>query len=128
MPAFGPRIGIQNERMPDAGVRQPAKNRNSIGIVQTHITDAGLIDMRQQFGHAVDEWLAADDAHVAICLRLRDQVLTAAEADFQPYVINRRVEQGRGSSGPLSGSRNRGSRSAISSACLSRRRLPLRLP
>ena len=43
----------------------------------------------QRFGHAVDEGVAADEADGRMRLRLRDQMLAAAEADFQPDVVER---------------------------------------
>ena len=51
--------------------------------MQPDIADLTRVDRRQRLGHAVDERLAADEADARIAKRLRDQVLTAAEADLE---------------------------------------------
>ena len=54
-----------------------------------------LVDRGERLRHAVDERLDADEADARIGLRLRDQMLGAAEADFEPNVVDRRRETAR---------------------------------
>jgi hypothetical protein len=51
------------------------------------------LDLRQDFRHAVDIGLAADEPGVGKGLRLRDQVLAAAEADFEPDILDVAIKQ-----------------------------------
>jgi hypothetical protein len=46
------------------------------------------VDRRQRLGHAVEEGIRADEADVRMRLRLRNQVLCAAETDLQPHLID----------------------------------------
>jgi hypothetical protein len=55
---------------------------------------ASCIDRRQRLGDAVDEPSAADEAGARMRLRLRDQVLGAAEADLEADVIDRSGNSG----------------------------------
>ena len=50
-------------------------------------------DLRQDLGHAVDIGLAADEAGIGKGARFRDQMLAAAESDFEPDFVGRRIEQ-----------------------------------
>ena len=50
-------------------------------------------DLRQDLRHAVDIGLAADEAGIGKGARFRDQMLAAAESDFEPDVVDRAVEQ-----------------------------------
>ena len=86
-----------------------------------------LVDRRQRLGHAVDERLGADEAGARIGLRLPDQMLGAAEADFEPNVVDRRWKQ-RGEisgAGDVRSSARRGSSVSNSSAWRARKRMPL---
>ena len=51
------------------------------------------LDLRQDFRHAVDIGLAADEPDVRKGLRLRDQMLAAAESDFEPDIGDVAIEQ-----------------------------------
>ena len=51
------------------------------------------LDLRQDFRHAVDIGLAADEAGLRKGARFGDQMLAAAESDFEPDAFDRRVEQ-----------------------------------
>jgi hypothetical protein len=42
------------------------------------------LDLADQLGLAVDEWLGAEDQHVGMGRRLAGEVLAAAEADLDP--------------------------------------------
>jgi hypothetical protein len=50
-------------------------------------------DLRQDLRHAVDVGLAADEAGMGKGARFRDQMLAAAEADFEPDFVGTRIEQ-----------------------------------
>ena len=50
------------------------------------------LDLRQDLCHAVDVGLAADEAGVRKGQRLGDQMLAAAEADFEPNILERRFK------------------------------------
>ena len=60
--------------------------------MQPDVGELALVDRGQRLGHAVDERLDADEAGARIALGFRDQVLAAAEAAFQPHVVDA-VEQ-----------------------------------
>src|SRR5262245_47304998 len=57
--------------------------------MQPDVFDLLRVDRRQRLGHAVDERLAADEPGARMVERLRDQVLTAAEADLEADVVDR---------------------------------------
>ncbi len=59
---------------------------------QTDVLEPVLLDRGKRLGHAIDERLAADEAGARICQCLRDQMLAAAKADFQPHVIDRHAK------------------------------------
>ena len=67
---------------------------------QPHVADAAALDRRQRLGDAVDERLAADEADVGMGERLGDEMLAAAEADFEPQLARREVEQRRAGGEP----------------------------
>ena len=50
------------------------------------------LDLRQDFCHAVDIGLAADEAGIGKGQRFRDQMFAAAKTDFEPDVFKRRFE------------------------------------
>ena len=51
------------------------------------------VDGGQRFGDGIDEGVRADEAGARIGLRLRDQMLGAAEADFQAHLVERLTKQ-----------------------------------
>ena len=63
--------------------------------MQADIGEPCALDRGERLGHAVDERLDADEAGARIALGLRDQMLAAAEADFEADVIDRRRKQRR---------------------------------
>src|SRR3954453_9400646 len=66
--------------------------------MQPNVVERVRVDRRQGLGHAVDERLASDEADLRMTLRLRDQMLGAAEShfetDFRP-MWKQRCEIGR---------------------------------
>ena len=52
-------------------------------MVSPDIRDAFLVDLHEQFRHAVHEWLTTDVADLWMAAGLMDEMLGAAEADFE---------------------------------------------
>ena len=71
----------------------PTISLGGIAGKQPDVADVMGFDLRQDLGHAVDIGLAADEARIWKGAALRDQMFAAAEADFEPDLIGRRVEQ-----------------------------------
>ena len=57
--------------------------------MQTQVAQAVGLDRSQRLGHAVEERLAAEKAGAGVAQRLGDQMLAAAEADFESDLRNR---------------------------------------
>ena len=66
--------------------RQPVQQLGRITGEQADIADAIRFDLRKDLCHAVDIWLAADEACIRRIAGLRHQMLATAEADFEPGV------------------------------------------
>src|SRR4029077_5330496 len=88
-----PGIGIKQIDPADRVLRQPVERVDRVGGMEPDIADLPRVDRRQRLGHAVDERLAADEADARIAKRLRDQGLTAAEADLEAGGIDRAWKQ-----------------------------------
>ena len=73
---------------------QPVEQVDGVPVMQPDVCEAELVDRDQRLRHAVDERLASDEAGARVSLRLRDQMLRAAEADFEPHVVDRLRKQG----------------------------------
>ncbi len=63
--------------------------------MQADVGQLRIVDRHERLGHAVDERLGADEADAGTGLGPPDQMLGAAEADFELNVIDR-VEEQRG--------------------------------
>ena len=61
--------------------------------MQPDIVQAALFDAGEEFGHAVDERFAADEAHVGLARRRLDEMLAAAKADLEPRLAHGRGKQ-----------------------------------
>ena len=99
--------------------RRPGHQFGGVAREQPDVADIVRLDLRQDFRHAVDVGLAADEAGIGKGERFGDQMLAAAEPDFEPDIVDRRVEQlarGRPGSGPVISSASRGSSCSIRSA------------
>ena len=56
--------------------------------MQADVFELALVDRGQRLGHAVDERLDADEAGTRMPLRFGDQVFAAAEAAFEPDLVD----------------------------------------
>jgi hypothetical protein len=56
--------------------------------MQADIGETTRIDRGKCLGHAVDERLDTDEADLRVALRLRHQMLAAAEPTFQAHIID----------------------------------------
>ncbi len=72
---------------------QPCQQLSGIAGEQPDVADAMGFDLGQNFCHAVDVGLAADESDICKGARFRNQMLAAAKSDFEPDVANRRLEQ-----------------------------------
>ena len=119
VPPLRPRIGMDQVDPRQRMRRRPCQQFGGIAREQPDVADAVGFDLRQDLGHAVDIGLAADEAGARKGARFRDQMLAAAESDFEPDVVDRRRRTGRrdraGAGSPMS-SASRGSRCSIRSA------------
>jgi uncharacterized protein (DUF2336 family) len=88
MSAFRPGIGVDQVEAGEARARQPGDQFARVAVMQPDIADLVVLNQRQDLGHAVDERLAADESHARVAQSFGDQVLAAAEADLQPYLID----------------------------------------
>ena len=61
--------------------------------MQPDVVELALVDRDQRLGHAVDEGSMPMKPVRGCALRLRDQMLAAAEADFQPHLVDGMSEQ-----------------------------------
>src|SRR5690606_15312647 len=73
-------------------IRQPRDDIARIAIVQPDILRVGLFDMAQARSDAIEKRLDTDVSHVWMRGCLSDQMLAAAEADFQRYSPSSRGE------------------------------------
>jgi peptidoglycan/LPS O-acetylase OafA/YrhL len=88
---LGPRVGEQQEQPVQRLVGEGAQQNTGVVGPEAEVLrerGCGLAALRHQTGEqgtdAVDEHLAGDQPNVGICSNLRQRVLAAAEADFQP--------------------------------------------
>src|SRR5262249_40310296 len=82
-------------------VRQARNDLARIAGMQPDVLDLLLDDLADELCRAVDERLAADEAPIGMCPRLRRKMLAAAEADLEGELLrlrkNRReIERARG--------------------------------
>ncbi len=82
-------------------VRQPGQQLGGIAGEQADVADVGGLDLREDLCHAVDIGFAADEAGRGEVLRFRRQMLAAAEADLEPYILRCRIEDLAGLRRPL---------------------------
>ena len=72
--------------------------------MQPDVFELAFVDRRQRLGHAVDERLDADEARARMPRGFGDQMLAAAEAAFQPDVVDvveQRAQIGRSRRGEI---------------------------
>ena len=73
-------------------LRQPGQELGGIACEQADVADVGGLDLREDLRHAVDVRLAADEAGRGEVLRFRRKMLAAAEADLEPQIVGRGIE------------------------------------
>src|SRR5437588_12952701 len=86
LPAFGPRIGKEQEDAAERSLGQPGEDICRVARVKPDICEALRLDRGERLGDAVDEWFAADKADIGPFGREPHQVFAAAEADLQPHL------------------------------------------
>ena len=95
VPPLRPRIGIEQVDARERARRQPVDECAGVAEMQADIAEPVGVDGGERLGDGVEEGVAADEAAARIGLGLIDQVLGAAEADFQPHIVDRRRKQAR---------------------------------
>ena len=93
VPPLRPRIGMDQVDSRQRLRRRPGHQFGGIAREQPDVADVVRLDLRQDLRHAVDVGLAADEAGIRKGERFGDQMLAAAEPDFEPDMVDRRVEQ-----------------------------------
>ncbi|MGY3497580.1 hypothetical protein ACVW1B_006999 [Bradyrhizobium sp. USDA 4502] len=93
VPPLRPGIGMDQVDARKRTRRRPGQQFGRVAGEQADIADIQRLDLGQDLRHAVDIGLAADEARGRKGLRLRDQMLAAAEADFEPDILDAVVEQ-----------------------------------
>src|SRR5580658_8270275 len=84
MAPLGPGVGEEDEDALDRGRRQCSDQQARIVDEQADIGQMPTLDLAEQFGDAVFEYLAADEADTAMPSGLNRKVLATAKADLQP--------------------------------------------
>jgi hypothetical protein len=72
--------------------RQPGEKLGGVASEQADVAEIVGFDLREDLGHAVDIRLAADEARAAKVGRFRRKMLAAAEADFEPHLVDGGIE------------------------------------
>ena len=93
VPPLRPGIGMDQVDPRQRLRRRPRQQFGGVAGEQADIADIVRLDLREYLRHAVDIGLAADEAGVRKRLGFGDQVLAAAETDFEPHRFGRRIEQ-----------------------------------
>jgi hypothetical protein len=93
MAPFRPRIGIEQIELHNRCGGQPTEKIDRIARIKPDIVMAAGFDQSQDFCHAIDKGLAADETLARMGSGLRNQIFAAAEADFEPDRIDRRRKQ-----------------------------------
>ena len=93
VPPLRPGIGMDQVDPRQRLRRGPGQQFRGVAGIEADIADIVRLDLRQDLRHAVDIGLAADEPDVRKGLRLRDQMLAAAESDFEPDILDVAIEQ-----------------------------------
>ena len=93
VPPLRPRVGMDQVDPDQRLRRRPGQQLGGVAREQSDVADAVRLDLRQDLRHAVDVGLAADEACLRIRLRLGDQMFAAAKSDFEPDIVDIRLEQ-----------------------------------
>ena len=79
-----PGVGIEHEDARKEPLRRGLEQSLDIAAPYPHVDQLFALDAGKRGRHAVQEGLAADEPNLRIALRLRNQMLARAEADFEP--------------------------------------------
>lgn len=93
MPRLGPRIRKQDKGAIDRRIGKKIDKLAGIVPVQPDIAEIVIADIAEQFDHAVDKRLTADDTGLRIVFCLPRKMLATAETDFEPQLIRIRVKK-----------------------------------
>jgi hypothetical protein len=93
MPLLRPGVGEQHKDARDRVLGKPGEHITRVAVMDADGGELRSVDLAEQARHAVDERLAADEAHLRMMLCLPEQMLARAEADLEPHFGNRRREQ-----------------------------------
>ena len=88
-----PGIGIEQVDLVDRAFRQPVEHLRRVVVVKADVFSAALLDMPDQLCHGIDEGFDTDETGRRVFDGPVDQVLAAAEADFQPDPLDGVLEQ-----------------------------------
>jgi hypothetical protein len=55
-------------------------------MMKPEVPEAAVRDAGEDFRHAIDEWLDADESDPGVAFGLRHQMFAAAETRFQPHL------------------------------------------
>jgi hypothetical protein len=94
VPPLRPWIGVDEIDAIQRLRRRPCQQFGGIAREQFYIADVVCLDGAEDFGHAVDIGLAADEADMRKAQCLRDQMFAATESDFETNALDCRIEQG----------------------------------
>ena len=95
VPPLRPRIGVDEIDAIQRIRRRPCQQFGGIAREQFYVADVVRLDGAEDLGHAVDIRLAADEAGLRKAQCFRDQMLAAAESDFETDALDCRIEQRR---------------------------------
>src|SRR5262249_34174541 len=91
--ALRPGVGIEQIDARERAAWQPGQQVGGVAEMQADVVEAARLDQGQRFRHAVDEGLAADEAHARMRARLGAEVLAPAEADLEADAVDRARKQ-----------------------------------
>src|SRR5262249_29124125 len=83
MPTLRPWIGVEQIHLGQRGGREPRHEFDGVAGVKSDIVDGALLDRCKDFRLAADEGLAADETDRRMGASFCDQILAAAESDFE---------------------------------------------
>ncbi len=88
VPPLRPGVGVKQIDARERTFGKPVEQRTGVAEMQPDILERIVLDRDQRFADGVDETVRADEADARMGLGLRNQMLGAAEADFQPHRVD----------------------------------------
>ena len=92
MTSLRPGVGKQHIGTGKAGLRHAGHDQAHIVIPDTDVGQPLVLDMPEQAGNAVDKRFGTDETGIRTCRRESRQILAAAKAYLEEYVIGRMAE------------------------------------